>query len=343
MVINSKVLSRLIGPAIMAATGVYKGVKAFNNNKEAKEIEKYIKDIVPAAEHNLEQNRLIVQQALSGLGEKKADSLRHHIEPFIQEFQKIKNIDLSSPVHSALTVNEFSHVVIEELQKQINFITSAGLGVAGGATGGVLTAYGAYSGVMLLGKASTGTAIGTLHGAAATNATLAWLGGGPIAAGGGGIAAGTLVLGTLTLGTGLVIAGFYIDNKAKQNLENARSNLAKARKYCEDINTGISILKGIDNVAKSMIDLLSTLNAQSQCQLAELQKVFETQGCDYAMYDDNAKEVVMKNIKVVQAMKTLIDTPIIDEQGNLLKDASSNIAQVSQYVKNGLLGEIPSA
>ena len=44
------------------------------------------------------------------------------------------------------------------------------------------------------GVASTGTAISTLSGAAATNAALAWLGGGALAAGGGGMAAGEAFL-----------------------------------------------------------------------------------------------------------------------------------------------------
>jgi len=53
--------------------------------------------------------------------------------------------------------------------------------------------------------ASTGTAIASLSGAAATNATLAVLGGGTVAAGGGGVAGGTAVIGTLSAtGVGLV-------------------------------------------------------------------------------------------------------------------------------------------
>lgn len=44
------------------------------------------------------------------------------------------------------------------------------------------------------GTASTGTAISALSGAAATNAALAWFGGGALAAGGGGMAAGQALL-----------------------------------------------------------------------------------------------------------------------------------------------------
>jgi hypothetical protein len=49
-------------------------------------------------------------------------------------------------------------------------------------------AFGAWSGAMAFGAASTGTAISALSGIAATNATLAFLGGGSLAAGGLGIA-----------------------------------------------------------------------------------------------------------------------------------------------------------
>jgi hypothetical protein len=48
--------------------------------------------------------------------------------------------------------------------------------------------------VATYGTASTGTAISTLSGAAATSASLAWFGGSSVAAGGGGVAAGSAVL-----------------------------------------------------------------------------------------------------------------------------------------------------
>lgn len=59
------------------------------------------------------------------------------------------------------------------------------------------------------GVASTGTAISSLSGAAATNAALAWLGGGTLAAGGGGIAAGQVFL-AMAGPIGWAIAGIAI-------------------------------------------------------------------------------------------------------------------------------------
>ena len=65
----------------------------------------------------------------------------------------------------------------------------AAIGVA--SAGAVIATEAAVLGaVMAWGTASTGTAIGSLSGAAAMNAALAWLGGGAVSVGGGGIAVG---------------------------------------------------------------------------------------------------------------------------------------------------------
>jgi len=80
---------------------------------------------------------------------------------------------------------------IERFNQQYSGVLSVGFG---GIVGGSM-ALGAWALVSAIGSASTGTAIGTLSGVAATNATLAWFGGGALAAGGAGMSGGMLVLG----------------------------------------------------------------------------------------------------------------------------------------------------
>lgn len=67
-----------------------------------------------------------------------------------------------------------------------------------------------------IGVASTGAAISGLSGAAARNATLAWLGGGSLAAGGGGMALGSTVLTGLNVGVGIFAVGFAAKKAAIQ-------------------------------------------------------------------------------------------------------------------------------
>ncbi|GGM98010.1 hypothetical protein L2745_14670 [Shewanella xiamenensis] len=85
--------------------------------------------------------------------------------------------------HSVTRINKF----------KTGFNTSLNAGF-GGLVGGS-TALGAWGLVSLIGSASTGTAISSLSGVAATNATLAWFGGGSLATGGAGMVGGFWVLG----------------------------------------------------------------------------------------------------------------------------------------------------
>ena len=68
------------------------------------------------------------------------------------------------------------------------------LGAAAGAGAGAASVSALTSFVVATASASTGTALSTLSGAALTSATYAYLGGGALAAGGSGVAAGTLLL-----------------------------------------------------------------------------------------------------------------------------------------------------
>ncbi|UVJ40560.1 hypothetical protein [Arthrobacter sp. CJ23] len=86
----------------------------------------------------------------------------------------------------------------EFAQKDLEAARQSAAGAGVGFTAGAAVASMAPTAAMWVattfGTASTGTAISTLSGAAATNATLAWLGGGALAAGGGGTAAGSALL-----------------------------------------------------------------------------------------------------------------------------------------------------
>ncbi|MGW5434125.1 helix-turn-helix domain-containing protein [Streptomyces sp. NPDC004059] len=99
----------------------------------------------------------------------------------------------------------------------------AAVGAVGAAVGGA-AAYGAFTAAALFGTASTGTAISTLSGVAATNATLALLGGGTLAAGGAGMAGGILLLTGMVAApaAALAAAGFYVLRQRRNKKEEER-------------------------------------------------------------------------------------------------------------------------
>lgn len=101
---------------------------------------------------------------------------------------------------------------IEKLAVRYSEVQNA----AGGLGAGSVAAIGSWSVVSLLGTASTGTAISTLSGVAATNATLAWLGGGALAAGGAGMAGGATLLGGIVIVPAIGIMSWQSRAKAEK-------------------------------------------------------------------------------------------------------------------------------
>ena len=124
-----------------------------------------------------------------------------------------------------------------ELEYKKAEIKAAGQGAAGVGAGMAVAALGPTAAMGIattFGVASTGTAIASLSGAAATNAALAWLGGGALAAGGGGMAAGNLFLamagpvGWAIAGVSIVSSGllFFKAKSDKERLENIFTHIS---------------------------------------------------------------------------------------------------------------------
>lgn len=153
---------------------------------------------------------------------------------------------------------------------------------AGGA--GTATAAMVYSTVGTLGVASTGTAISTLSGAAATNATLAWLGGGALAAGGDGMALGTAVLGGLVAGPALLTAGFFAQGTVAQIKTKVERQIAEMEAAEEEMQNRIAEyhviqkrIKELETTIKrltdTLTDMLTTADPNREQDLFEIAKV----------------------------------------------------------------------
>ena len=176
-------------------------------------------------------------------------------------------------------------------------------GLTSSGVAGMSTAAGVYGLVGMLGTASTGTAIGTLSGAAAKSATLAWLGGGSLAAGGGGVAAGTMVLGGLVVGPAVLVAGFFAQSKAEKVETEVAKEIAKmdvAETQMEQQLAVVKIvLRRVDEVHEATDEtdqaLQSLLYRSSPASLEDAYKVART----------------------AKALGELLDVTFVDKNGNI--------------------------
>ncbi|MFF2777490.1 hypothetical protein ACFVU3_21575 [Streptomyces sp. NPDC058052] len=142
-----------------------------------------------------------------------------------------------------------------------NAIRGAAAGGAAGVAVGGAAAYGAFTAAALFGTASTGAAISTLSGVAATNATLALLGGGTLAAGGAGMAGGILLLTGMVAApaAALAAAGFYVLRKrrTKKEEERLRAEVETAETALAQSQRGFDTLIDVLDRATATMDYVS--------------------------------------------------------------------------------------
>lgn len=308
-----------------AVTGISTGIKAGIDNKNANDINDLAQTILNNAKKRIEISKAASGKGLVVLGEKKIHILDNKINEFIRLFEKIQNITLNE----SSGLNELSKFRIDkdnsflELKELGNLGTSMVKGLASGAVAGALTAFGAYGTATTFATASTGTAIASLSGAAATNATLAFFGGGSLAAGGLGVAGGTAVLGGMVAGPALAILGIVMSAKASKKLDEAYSNKAEAQKIAAELNTATIMCNGIRRRAYLFQRLLIKCESLFSPLLYEMKKIQVISGVDYNKYTIEQKQTIARALSLAGTIKAILDTPILTEEGVLTPESEA--------------------
>ena len=300
----------ILGGLALAAGGfgVKKGIDASEKNDKAKRIIKRSRRYYEDAKNETEQKQSQTNETLKDLGLLKVDIFTNEIKTLIELMQKCKQGKSEYQDKRYLTESE-----LKELNIAVNNSIEISSGLASGATAGALTGMGAYGAVGMLASASTGTAIGTLSGAAATNATLAWLGGGSLASGGLGIAGGTAVLGGLVAGPLIAVGGMFLDSKAEENLSDAREKEAEVNIAIEEMRTVQTSL----NAIISRVDELEDILIETRHKFNKIR----------SNLNDCKDEEFKVLLTIGKTLKNLLDIPVLDEEGQANSQISYKIEQ----------------
>lgn len=335
----------LAGIAVAAGGyGVKKGVDGAIDTKKASEANKRAQEIYDDAEYDLNRARKKTFSKIEDLGKLKIDIYEGELTSFVEIFKNIKNteeleyeLNLGKPKDERFTFNAFETSVFEITHLLGSTIASAGAGAAAG--------FGALGGAGMFAAASTGTAISSLSGVAATNATLAWFGGGSIASGGLGMAGGTMVLGGIVAGPVLAVAGSLFAAKAETAKNNAYANLEKAKAARSEMQAAQVLSEGIFKRCEEMQKILSFLNEQmknyNQALIAltgiggnSFTNIF-TKNTDFSKYNDKQKAFVKNCANLARTLKNVCDAPIIDKNGKI-DEESQKVLTTAQNLRREL-------
>lgn len=342
----------LAGAALAsAAYGAKKGYDGYQSHSEADEIVKSAQQRYDEKREVFNKQEKTTTGALEALGKKELEIgkrlgefkvLADKLQQQLNEGRKNK-LKVNIPKHKLQEIEEYSYTAVGVLG------TIAGAGTAGAAAG-----FAVYGGVMALGAASTGTAISSLAGAAATNATLAAIGGGSLATGGMGMAGGTAILGAAVAGPVLAIAGWAYNSHGKEALRNARKADEEANESIEKLERAIEHLSQTTAYVRKIKSALTLLDDKFILYFDKLKEIdgylqyIKSHDLGVAKEISKMNEEIMRTIEngyaLAAIMVDLITTPIfkvkavdsgvlLDEKGVPVMEADAEGSMILNHIE----------
>ncbi len=185
----------------------------------------------------------------------------------------------------------------------------------------MLAAYGAYTGVGMLASTAGGVAIAELSGVAATNVTLAWLGGGALSVGGFGMVGGMAVLGGLVAGPALAILGAISADEMKEKLEKDKayhSQVEEAVKKTDAIIDQFQAIEKMDKLFTRQITKCDVLFfSLSQDAIATMKK----HNYNHSLYSQEERDQLCVAVSTLMTLSAFLKMPIMDEHQKLQEKA----------------------
>lgn len=305
------VIPIILGAAALAsaAYGAVKGAEGMGKMNEAKEIGELAQE-----KYDLAKSELQVEwEATNRLAEvygKLQDRVRERtIGRFVDFIKRTGQNASQSDMQFIAGLEGLSVQQLKEYEAEAIKAEQFAKGGATAALAGAAAGQAATSLATSVGVAGTGAAISGLSGAAAWNATLAWLGGGSLAAGGGGMALGTAVLGGITVGPALAVGGFVLAGKGEQALTKAREYEAKVNVEIRRLEAAGDFLQRVEQRVRELGKLLYKLEKLANQSLNEL----ESQPFDRQRDAAKFQQVAL----LIKALAEIRKTPILDSEGNL--------------------------
>mgnify|MGYP006963641392 FL=1 len=238
---------------------------------------------------------------LLGHIENLVNSIANHPKEYDKSLEEVK-------INKQSFKDVYEHAVSDLNDKKAAAI-GMGSGVLGGATIASLAPSVAMWMATTFGTASTGTAISALSGAAATNAALAWLGGGALAAGGGGTAAGTAFL-ALAGPIGWGIAGATILTSVALF---ARKAFKRNKEKEEEILTVIKNTEKLNECSAKISKMLGEIDYLRQSVSCEYEGSLKYYNNNFLGIDGDGKFALGTLVNNTKSLSTKLRTSIGDQ------------------------------
>lgn len=315
----------IVGAVAVAAAK--KGIDAGLLLKEAADTKKAADTLKEDAEQRLASKVEAVEAEGLALEAQKLAVMELTVARFVQlwERQKKKNTisDKDFALHLEMTpetLAEFKRVGFRSLELAGGLIQAAAAGLG--------TSMAVTSAVSALGTAGTGAAISGLSGAAANSALLAWLGGGTLASGGGGMALGAIVAGGLLVAPAALVGSLIVAKKGEEALTAATQYFADVEVYCAQLEVKQAGLDGIQARIQEISELIGRV-------VSQLRKALTVCEADEAQSDGKVElPHFYAAASLAKALVDLLMVPVIDDDAKALLAYQQTVDAAQQTATN---------
>jgi len=128
---------------------------------------------------------------------------------------------------------------------------------------------------------------------------------------------------------GGTVTGTLGGAKASENLDNAKSNYAEAKELAEELLTAAVLCHNIRRRSYMFERLLIRLDALFFPLVYGMETIITQKGDDWNKFSNEDKHAIAAAASIAQAIKTVLNTPILTEDGKLTDES----AQIAEEIK----------
>lgn len=298
----------VIGGALAVGGGAAAGISGVAQMQRAKRDNRARAERYAARHLAHEEAVLLTNQALQALGRNQERAQREVIYR-MRDFLELQAKQVLAHEHLILDGVDGTNTRVVGMAKLDADVAGWVRGIvtavsAGQATPGIVKA-----GVIKMASASTGTPIASLHGAAAEKATLAFLGGGSLKAGGGGIKLGRYMLNIATVSPTVLIFGLTVLGKGFKAKTGAEEFRTKVEIEIARLDVRDELLRGVQLRTEELDDILVRL-------IIEATEALDLLESEEFVMAEHAKRL-QAALVLQRAVRDVATAPIANEHGEL--------------------------
>ena len=137
----------------------------------------------------------------------------------------------------------------------------------------------------------------------------------------------------------LAIGGLVVHHKGRQALAEAKQDAAKADVAVQEIEMARTVAHGIRLRARQITALVGQLAGLSRRRNEVLRHLVDRND-DYSAYDEHDRQAVMLAASVAKTLRTVMDVPVIDDEGTLTAASRQAVEAAEQLLAES--GYVPA-